>query len=290
MPKRNATTPLKKSLQRVSKRNRTWRNASTDERSITETRNRLQTIISSFVRGCGDLSDVDTRFALLRGLPSVNESDSLSRSLDERLHVLDSLGTARDGPLIALTIGAWLQALEECDIEHTDHLDDIRSILSAAPAVNLRLVKHRNGSDIYPAGARLLDDAVVDDVLDWLQNHPSSAKHFRAALSLYQSGKSEAQRNLLDELRFALEQLLRAVLGNKKSLENQKQYLMPWLSKRGLHRHLSKMFVTLLDYHHQYQNQAVKHHEEYGAQEIEFLIYLTGTFMRTILQLNEDAD
>lgn len=36
-----------------------------------------------------------------------------------------------------------------------------------------------------------------------------------------------------------------------------------------------------------YQNQAVKHGEEYSENEVEFMIYLTGTFMRLLLQLAE---
>jgi hypothetical protein len=34
-----------------------------------------------------------------------------------------------------------------------------------------------------------------------------------------------------------------------------------------------------------YQNDAVKHGEAFSEKEIEFMIYLTGTFMRLLLQL-----
>jgi hypothetical protein len=39
----------------------------------------------------------------------------------------------------------------------------------------------------------------------------------------------------------------------------------------------------------QFQNDAVKHEEEFAENDIEFMIYLTGTFMRLLLQLEQKA-
>ena len=96
-------------------------------------------------------------------------------------------------------------------------------------------------------------------------------------------------RNLLDELRFALEQLLKNVLANSKSLENQKPFILAWLKERGAHQQTINMFQTLLDGYSRYQNVAVKHGEQYEEGDIEFMIYLTGTFMRLLLQLEQKA-
>lgn len=38
-----------------------------------------------------------------------------------------------------------------------------------------------------------------------------------------------------------------------------------------------------------YQNNAVKHDEEFAVDEIEFIIYLTGNFMRFLLRLAENT-
>ncbi len=48
------------------------------------------------------------------------------------------------------------------------------------------------------------------------------------------------------------------------------------------------MYTTLLFGPYSiYQNEAVKHNEEFGEVELEFIIYLTGTFMRLLLILSK---
>ncbi len=88
-------------------------------------------------------------------------------------------------------------------------------------------------------------------------------------------------------LRFALEQLLKEVLGNKKSLETQKKdEVLAWLGQRGIHKQVVNLYHQLVFGEYRlYQNDAVKHGEAFSEKEIEFMIYLTGTFMRLFLQL-----
>jgi hypothetical protein len=139
---------------------------------------------------------------------------------------------------------------------------------------------------LYPSGAKVLDEGVVDANLLWLQNYPNILKSFETALTIYLRKDESQYRNLLDNLRFSIEQLLKNVLGNEKSLE--KQDVLPYLASRGLHSHIVGMFHDLLfDGFAKYQNDAVKHGEKYTAQEIEFMIYLTGTFMRFIIQVSK---
>jgi hypothetical protein len=45
------------------------------------------------------------------------------------------------------------------------------------------------------------------------------------------------------------------------------------------------MYDDLLARFMQYQNDAVKHGDNWSSIEIEFMIYLTGAFMRLLLQL-----
>jgi hypothetical protein len=129
---------------------------------------------------------------------------------------------------------------------------------------------------------------LIADNLEWLAQHPEALKNFQGALSIYLSKDVNKYRNLLDNLRFAVEQLLKDVLQNQKSLENQKDTLLPWMKSRGLHAHVTGMYHDLLFKHFAlYQNDAVKHGEKYSPQEIEFMIYLTGTFMRLLIQASK---
>ncbi|MGA1133137.1 MAG: hypothetical protein ACO31I_12890, partial [Prochlorotrichaceae cyanobacterium] len=81
------------------------------------------------------------------------------------------------------------------------------------------------------------------------------------------------------------------VLGNQRSLENQKAYLLNWLKDKGLHNQVVNLYEKLLSTYQIYQNDAVKHNEAFSLDEVEFMIYLTGNFMRLILKLtNRNRD
>jgi hypothetical protein len=116
-------------------------------------------------------------------------------------------------------------------------------------------------------------------------------KPFGEALKLYMAKDANQYRNMLDNLRFALEQMVRTVLNNKKSLENQKDEFLRWLKTHGVHVHIGGMYHDLLFGRFAgYQNDAVKHQEDkYTAAEVEFVLYATGTFLRLIQRLIEQG-
>ena len=45
------------------------------------------------------------------------------------------------------------------------------------------------------------------------------------------------------------------------------------------------MYAKLLNLFAKYQNDKVKHAEKWAEPEVEFMIYLTGLFMRMLLEL-----
>ncbi len=158
------------------------------------------------------------------------------------------------------------------------------------PQAGLAVTKTQLGVTVYPSGAELLDDRVVNQTLSWLADHPKILEPFETALRLYMEGDQSKQRNLLDNLRYSIEQLLKEVLNNDKALENQKNELLTWLQGKAVHQQVINLYHQLLfGPFRQYQNDAVKHAGEYQAQDVEFMIYLAGTFMRLLLQLEKDA-
>lgn len=58
-----------------------------------------------------------------------------------------------------------------------------------------------------------------------------------------------------------------------------------YLSNFSLHSQVVNLYEKLLSTYQDYQNDAVKHNEAFSLDEVEFMIYLTGNFMRLILQL-----
>lgn len=166
----------------------------------------------------------------------------------------------------------------------------LETCLSFSPSVGIQLVRTDDSILLYPKGAELLDVELVNQTLAWLASHPKVLEPFEAALKLYMEGDKAKQRNLLDNLRFAIEQLLKEVLRNSKSLENQQGELGKWLKGKGVHQQVINLHNQLLfGNFRQYQNDAVKHAGEYQEQDIEFMIYLTGTFMRLLLQLEKST-
>lgn len=164
----------------------------------------------------------------------------------------------------------------------------LQEAFDLSPSIMIRLVRHGTKATLYPTGVRLLDEALVESNLIWLSRYPAVSKHFETALKLYASKDPSQTRNMLDSLRFALEQMLQVTLNNGRTLENQKDEFLGRLKQRGVHAQIRNMYQTLLAYFTSYQNDAVKHGEdEYTEVEVEFVLYAAGTFLRLILRLQE---
>jgi hypothetical protein len=71
---------------------------------------------------------------------------------------------------------------------------------------------------------------------------------------------------------------------NRKEL---KSALGERFTQKGLHVQVSNLYVHLLITYDEYQNRTVKHDEKFSLDEVEFMIYLTGIFMRLILQIEK---
>jgi len=166
--------------------------------------------------------------------------------------------------------------------------DKVQEVFDASSQIELRVVRKNTRIDLYPKGAKLLDETVVNKTLAWLCRYPKVLSHFDNALKTYLSKDAAKYRNLLDDLRKAIEELLRKVLHNRKSLENQTKPLMKWLEEKGIHPQVRNLYGQLLfGPYSAYQNEAVKHGDEWSEDDLEFIIYLSATFMYYLLQLEE---
>jgi hypothetical protein len=198
------------------------------------------------------------------------------------------LDTAKTLPDYATKLQAIFETCKR--VGHPDDTDRLYKVieicLSYTPQVGIAIKKVDSEVIIYPSGAELLDSNVVNSTLSWLSDYPDVLKSFSTALELYMEGDESRQRNLLDNLRLSIEQLLKEVLGNNKSLENQQRELGIWLKAKGVHQQVTNLYSQLLFGPFRiYQNETVKHAGEYREQDVEFMIYLSGTFMRLLLQL-----
>ena len=129
---------------------------------------------------------------------------------------------------------------------------------------------------------RELDVPLVDETRHWLDGHPVALAPFDAAKLKYDAGVFK--RNLVDDLRLALELLLKEVLGNGRSLENQIPAIGAALKAQGGSATFTNMCVKLLEYYCQYQNEHVKHDDALPEAEVEFIFEQTASFMKHIVR------
>jgi len=147
--------------------------------------------------------------------------------------------------------------------------------------VPLRLKQTASELILYPEGAKLLDKKLVDDNLEWLSSYPKSHAAFKNAL--LKIGKEGEERNVVDNLRLSLELLVNGILGNTKSLENRRDQIGGYLKEKNTSTEIANLFNTVLNYYLKYQNDNAKHENKVSSNEVEFILYLTGTFMRFLL-------
>lgn len=97
--------------------------------------------------------------------------------------------------------------------------------------------------------------------------------------------KGQNNRWVVDCLSLSLELFLKQYLNNSKSLENQHDILGKKLSEKNISIKIRNMFIKLLDYYEKYNNEHTKHDDSTNEKELDFLIYLTGNFLRLLIEI-----
>jgi len=127
-----------------------------------------------------------------------------------------------------------------------------------------------------------------------LEKYPEVLKRFTKALQIYQSGETNRYPHLLYELRLSLEQFFKKVFNSQKTLEKQlsKDEIKNYFKAKRIHSQIGNLYHELVNKYKDYQNGTVKHpndspDEIFFSDEVEFMIYLTGNFMRLLLQIQE---
>lgn len=140
-------------------------------------------------------------------------------------------------------------------------------------------------SDLDPKDTQSeVNEILVEETRHWLNGYPDALSIYEQALEKYNHGAFS--RNLLDDLRLALEKLLRSILSNDKSLENQVPFVGAYIKSKNGSPELSNMFVKLIDYYSKYQNSYVKHDDAVIEEEIEFILEITSSFLKHLVRLS----
>ncbi|NQT24790.1 hypothetical protein HQ585_05515 [candidate division KSB1 bacterium] len=128
-----------------------------------------------------------------------------------------------------------------------------------------------------------VSEALIEETRHWLADYPDSLKVYEDALAKFAG--NIFQRNTLDDLRLSLEILLKKLLGNEKSLENQLADVGSFVQGKGGSKELVNMFVKLIDYYAKYQNTYIKHNDSVVEAEIEIILEMTSSLMKFLLRI-----
>lgn len=141
-----------------------------------------------------------------------------------------------------------------------------------------------NYSALAPVGE--IEEEFIEETSHWLEKYHRAFQNYNEAYRKYKSQDEQLIRNTLDDARLALELLLKEILANDKSLENQQGELGKFIEEKGGTKEFSNMFWQLLNHYSSYQNNKVKHNNNITKVEITFIFELTSVFMRQLVRLN----
>lgn len=153
--------------------------------------------------------------------------------------------------------------------------------------IRFEVLKNKENDDyfIFPNGAKELDDALIIQTAQWLQDYKATHKLYLQTLSQYSN--KENPRDVADNLRKTLEQFLQEFFNNKKILANNIAEVGKYFDSKNVHNELKNIFTSLLAGYDNANNGIAKHHDNADEKMLEFLLYQTGVFIRTIITLSQ---
>lgn len=150
----------------------------------------------------------------------------------------------------------------------------------------------RNGA-FWPSGARLLDEALVNENLKWLSDpkYITVLTPFQKGLRHFLDAQKQPEKlsDVITDIYEALEALVQIVTGKDKDLSGNAEL---FISELELSKHYNGMLKAHISYANQY-----RHAPKQGTKrkpplpnEVEAFLYTTGVFIRlAIQQLNPKA-
>lgn len=146
----------------------------------------------------------------------------------------------------------------------------------------LRLTLYKRYGNL--ATEKISETELIQTTKHWMSGCPTALKQYESALSKYEGGIFE--RNTLDDIRLSFELLVKDLLQNDKSLENQIEGICGILDKCGTSVELKNMVHKIIDYYTKFQNNHVKHDDAVNKNEIEYVIELTSAIMKFLIKAN----
>lgn len=149
------------------------------------------------------------------------------------------------------------------------------------------LIKEKQNYFIFPKGAEELDQALVSEVLIWLENYPLSHKAFIKAIKEYSKMRDNNASDVADLFRKSLETFFQEFFNSSKTLENIKSEYGNYMKSKGVPKDLSNNFENLLQSYANFMNGYAKHHDKANKNVLEYIMYQTGNIIRLVITLKD---
>lgn len=134
----------------------------------------------------------------------------------------------------------------------------------------------------YPTGDALLDKELIDTAVSLLDSYPNEKTDLKNALDNY---NSKSLYGVVENCYIAVEGISRHILGNKRTLDNNKEDLLRLLQ---FSKYWDKIFANYLSYAHEYRRHAGEKRHELKPEEVEGFLYLTCLIIRSTLRAYND--
>lgn len=151
---------------------------------------------------------------------------------------------------------------------------------------DVKIIVDDLGYSIYPSRIDFFDEKLVFDSLLWLDKYAKVKEHFSKAIKTEKIITN--LRSIIDELRLSLELLFKELFLNDKSLENQKSELGKYLESNNISIEIRNIYIKMFDFYTAYNNEHAKHNCSVNCNEVNYLIYLTGTFIFLIIEIENN--
>lgn len=123
----------------------------------------------------------------------------------------------------------------------------------------------------------------LDVIKECLKEYPNIISLVQSSLS--HSTREEDYRHSLDDVRLAVEMLLKAILHNSKPVEKQKEPLMKYLQEKGVSVEMRNYFYKQMDTFFCYQNNHVKHNSDVNKLEVTMIIDISLFLIKTLVSI-----
>lgn len=217
----------------------------------------------------------------------------LGVNADDRIRAASrySYGDERIPSLRSLTGDDFLQTLkilvtlyrfydDKDRYNYEQDLNKIEALVKVALAnSNLDLGISWKKGMFFKSGVEILDEKLIEEPLDWIDEFPSTKEDYKKALS---SLLKKDYPGVVDHCYLSFEGLVRSLLKNNKTLDNNKQEL---LKKLELSQQWKSFLDKFTDYANEFKRHASKNRDKIKPLEVEAFLYLTGLLIRLTISL-----